>query len=65
MGVVWHTQVLLIVVGHFAGACLAHMVAMRIFPTRKQVVLSQLPLLVLMVGLTVVGLWILSLPLAG
>lgn len=60
--VVWHTQVILIVLGHIVSVYLAHRVALRLFPTRKQAVLSQLPMLVLMVAFTTAGLWILSKP---
>jgi hypothetical protein len=59
---VWHVQVGLIVFGHIVSVYLAHLVALRIFPTHRQAVLSQLPMLVLMVIFTTVGLWILSQP---
>ena len=65
MGVVWHAQVALILVGHVAGVYLAHAMAFRMFPTRQQVLVSQLPLLCLMVALTAIGLWVLALPLSG
>jgi hypothetical protein len=64
-GVVWHTQVWLILVGHIIGVYVAHAQALRIFPIRTQAVRSQLPMLVLMVILTSLGLWILSLPIAA
>lgn len=60
----WISQVALILSGHVAGVCVAHVDAIRTFRTRRAIVLSQVPLLVLMVLLTVLGLWILSLPLA-
>jgi hypothetical protein len=50
--------------GHLVSIYLAHLTAMRI-AANGRVVLSQLPLLVLMVVYTVVGLWILSLPLGA
>ncbi len=65
MGVVWHTQVGLILFGHIASVCVAHLVALRVFPTRGQAVLSQLPMLGLMVAFTVTGLWILAQPLTA
>jgi len=65
MGTVWHTQVALILVGHVVSVYLAHMIAVNTFHTRRQVIISQLPLLFLMVALTVIGLWVLSLPFAG
>lgn len=64
MGLIWHTQVFLMLLGHVVAVYLAHMMALRAFPSRGQGVLSQIPMLVLMVGYTCVGLWVLSLPLA-
>jgi hypothetical protein len=55
-------QVGLIVVGHLAGVYLAHVVALRIFPDRRRALISQLPMLLLMVLFTGVGLWILAQP---
>ncbi len=63
-GVVWHTQVGLILFGHIVSVYLAHLEALRAFPTRRQATLSQLPMLLLMMGFTTIGLWILSQPLA-
>jgi hypothetical protein len=51
-------QVTAIVAGHLLGVVLAHDRALRLFP-RRTAVLGQLPLLVLMVGYTVVGLLLL------
>ncbi|MFT5576941.1 MAG: hypothetical protein ACI89D_002471 [Bermanella sp.] len=64
MSVVWHTQVFVIIVGHIVSVYIAHLQALKIFPDRRMAVLSQVPILFLMVGFTAVGLWILSLPLA-
>lgn len=61
---IWHTQVGLILLGHIVSVYLAHVEALRCFPDAKRAALSQLPLLVLMVMFTTLGLWILSLPLA-
>jgi hypothetical protein len=65
MGVIWHTQVAVILIGHLVSVALAHQMAMRTFPTRRTIVVSQLPMLILMVAYTVVGLWILTLPLGA
>jgi len=64
-GTVWHVQVGLIVLGHVISVYLAHHVALRLFESRRQAAISQVPMLVLMIGLTTVGLWILSQPLAA
>jgi hypothetical protein len=63
MAIVWHTQVAVLLTGHVAGVYLAHVAALRVFPTRRQGLASQLPMLALMVGYTCLGLWVLSLPL--
>jgi hypothetical protein len=63
VGVVWHIQVVLILAGHIVSVYLAHRVALSVFPTRRAAVLSQLPMLCLMVLFTVAGLWILAQPL--
>lgn len=65
MGTVWHTQVGLIIFGHIVSVYLAHLEALRIFPTRLQAALSQLPMLLLMVLFTTVGLWVLAQPITG
>nr|MBV6628982.1 hypothetical protein [Oceanococcus sp. HetDA_MAG_MS8] len=63
-GVVWHIQVSLILLGHIVSVYLAHVQALSLFPTRRQAIISQLPMLLLMVIFTVAGLWILSLPIS-
>lgn len=64
MGFIWHMQVFLVLGGHVVAVYLAHMMALGAFGSRAQSVLSQIPMLVLMVVYTCVGLWALSLPLA-
>ncbi len=63
-GTVWHTQVWLILIGHIISVYLAHMEALKIFGDSRRAALSQLPMLLLMVALTTIGLWILSLPIS-
>lgn len=62
---VWHTQVGLIVFGHLVSICIAHREAQAIFATARQVMLSQLPMLGLMMAFTASGLWILAQPISG
>lgn len=64
-GLIWHTQVWLILIGHIVSVYLSHVEALRIFRSPRQALLSQAPLLVLMVALTTIGLWILSMPIAA
>lgn len=63
MGVVWHSQVGLILFGHIVSLWLAHLVALNVFSGRGKAMLSQLPMLILMVTFTVFGLWIIAQPL--
>ncbi len=62
---VWHTQVALIVLGHIVSVYLAHRVALECFEGRRQALVSQLPMLALMVAFTTAGLWILSKPIGS
>ena len=62
---IWHTQVALILFGHIVSVYLAHLAALQIFSTPRRAAASQLPLLVLMMMFTTLGLWILSLPLGS
>ena len=56
----WYVQVAALVAGHVAGLAVAHDRAVTIFPDKRNALVSQLPLLALMVLYTVGGLWVLS-----
>lgn len=60
---VWHSQVAVIIIGHIAAVYIAHVISLKIFSSHKQAIISQLPMLLLMIIYTVSGLWILSQPL--
>jgi hypothetical protein len=60
---VWHCQVAFIVLGHLGGVLVSHLQACQIHAGRKALVISQLPTLLWMLGLTTWGLWTLSQPL--
>lgn len=64
MGTVWHTQVGLILFGHIVSVYIAHVEALRLFPTRARAIASQLPMLILMMLFTIAGLWILLQPIS-
>jgi hypothetical protein len=64
MAVVWHIEVALILIGHVVSVYLAHRVALKVFASRRDAILSQLPMLGLMVCYTILGLWVISLPIA-
>ena len=59
---VWYTAVITIVVGHVIAVGIAHFTALQAFGTAAAALRSQVPFLVLMVGYTMVSLWILSQP---
>jgi hypothetical protein len=60
--IAWHLQVAFIITGHIIGVYLAHLVALRFFTSHKKAMLSQIPMLALMIIYTLTGLWILALP---
>ena len=61
--VFWYGAVALIVMGHVIAVVLAHGAALRVFGAHA--VASQLPLMALMVGYTMLSLWILAQPVVG
>jgi hypothetical protein len=58
----WYTAVAAIVLGHIVAVWIAHAVAVRRYPDRWTAIRSQIPMLVLMVGYTIVSLWIIAQP---
>jgi len=62
---IWHSQVALILLGHIVSVYLSHVVVLKIFPDKRSGLLSQFPMLCLMVIFTVIGLWILAQPITG
>ena len=61
----WFFSVGAIVLGHVAAVYLAHVEAMRLFGARKAALRSQIPMLVLMIGYTMISLWIVAQPIMG
>src|SRR5205823_11763069 len=59
---VWYVQVVLIVLGHVIAVFLAHLRAGERFQTAQRALLSQYPMLLLMVLYTMTSLWILAQP---
>jgi hypothetical protein len=58
----WYVAVGSVVIGHILAVYLAHVTALGVFRERRAALLSQIPMLVLMVGYTMLSLWILSQP---
>ena len=59
---VWYAQIILIVLGHVIAVFLSHLRAGAIFRTAQRALLSQYPMLLLMVMYTMTSLWILAQP---
>jgi hypothetical protein len=59
---IWLTAVTAVVIGHVLAVYLAHATALRVFGDGRRAARSQYPMLVLMVGYTMVSLWILAQP---
>jgi ABC-type tungstate transport system substrate-binding protein len=59
---VWYMAVIAIVLGHIIAVYVAHAIALRQFRQPRVALRSQIPMLVLMVGYTVISLWILAQP---
>jgi hypothetical protein len=57
---VWYVQVLALVCGHVAGLVLAHDRALTVYDDPREATRSQYWMLVVMVGFTSLGLWLLS-----
>ena len=59
---VWITSVIAIIIGHIAAVYLSHVMAVRTFRNSHAALRSQIPMLFLMVGYTMLSLWILAQP---
>jgi hypothetical protein len=64
-GLIWYLQVALIVWGHVVAVFEAHRVALPVSGGQRRAALAQLPLVLLMVGYTFTGLWVLGQVLAA
>ncbi len=61
---IWYFSITAIVIGHIAAVYLAHVQAVRMYDGRRAALLSQLPMLALMVCYTCASLWIISRPIS-
>ncbi len=60
VAVVWHAQVAILVLAHVAALYVAHLRALVVYGRTRVAMVSQVPMLALMVLYTVSGLWVLS-----
>jgi ABC-type proline/glycine betaine transport system permease subunit len=61
-GDVWYLSLFAIVIGHVCAVWIAHITALRATVSTRQAMISQIPMLALMVAYTMTSLWILSQP---
>lgn len=61
----WYAALVLIVLGHVVAVYLAHREALLLFGSRSAALRSQIPMLALMVGYTMLSLWIMAQPIVG
>lgn len=55
-------NVAFILIGHLLAVWIAHARAYELFPSRVQAIRSQFPFIAVMIGYTVISLWLISLP---
>ena len=63
-GFIWNSEVVVIILGHIMAVVISHLIALKVFP-KNQAMISQIPMLILMVIYTITGLWILSQPITS
>jgi hypothetical protein len=63
--VIWHTAVVAIVIGHVIAVYVAHRAALNVFGSRRAALMSQIPMLLLMLAYTMTSLWMLAQPIMG
>jgi hypothetical protein len=57
---IWYFQVAILVIGHVAGLAVAHDKALAVWGKARAAVQSQIWMLIVMIGFTCLGLWLLS-----
>ena len=58
----WTVAVVAVVLGHVIAVYLSHVTALRMFRDARAALVSQIPMVLLMIGYTMISLWILSQP---
>lgn len=62
---IWYAVVVAIVAGHVFAVGVAHFIALNVFSSFRAAIRSQYPMLLLMIGYTMLSLWILAQPIVG
>lgn len=61
----WNFQVFLIVIGHVIAILVSHSIALQYFKDEKKALISQYPMLILMILYSVLSLWIMAQPIVA
>jgi hypothetical protein len=59
---IWMTQAGIVVAGHVLAVVVSHHLAERLFATRRQLIVGQIPISAFMIAYTWFGLWLLAAP---
>ncbi|MEC8728693.1 MAG: hypothetical protein VXX58_07945, partial [Pseudomonadota bacterium] len=62
---IWLTQAGIVVAGHVISVLIAHHMATARYENRCEIIISQLPIAIFMIGYTWLGLWLLAAPKGG
>lgn len=62
---IWLTQAGIVVAGHVISVLIAHHMATARYENRFEIIISQLPIAIFMIGYTWLGLWLLAAPKGG
>jgi len=62
VALIWFVQAAAVVIGHILSILLAHRIALDLHRTHRRAFVSQLPLVLFMLGYTLFGLWLLATP---
>jgi hypothetical protein len=62
---IWYSSIIAIIIGHIAAIYLAHTTALQEFEGNKKAILSQVPMVILMIGYTMISLWIIAQPIVA
>jgi hypothetical protein len=57
---IWYSSIIAIIIGHIAAIYVAHMVGLQQFEGNKRAILSQVPIIILMIGYTMISLRIIA-----
>ena len=61
-GTIWYSSITAIIIGHIASLYLAHITALNAVESSRKAIFIQIPMTILMIGYTMISLWIIAQP---